>query len=230
MELESEPQNTAAVLLVVGNVVSGQEVNGTIQFQGTFTSLTWTNPQFENWYGFNVGFQSVAPVPEPATWFMMILGFAGVGYMTYRRKRQATALAQSRDQFLLKGRLRAAFLFEVWSRISSSRSLLGCDMKDNKLRQMPLDDLWDLHERIGAILSDKIENEKKKLEQQLNQLASRTTELSPQSPERRPYPKVEPKFRNLNNPSETWSGRGKTPRWLAKLIATGRKLNEFRIQ
>jgi hypothetical protein len=78
---------------VLGNVVSGEEVNGTVQFKGTFTSLTWTNPQFENWYGFNVGFQSVAPVPEPATWFMMILGFAGVGYMTYRRKRQATALA-----------------------------------------------------------------------------------------------------------------------------------------
>ena len=78
---------------VVGNVVSGQEVNGTVQFQGTFTSLTWTNPQSEFWYGFNVGFESVAPVPEPATWFMMILGFAGVGYMTYRRQRRATALA-----------------------------------------------------------------------------------------------------------------------------------------
>jgi len=78
---------------VTGNVVSGREVNGTIQFQGTFTSLTWTNPQYEYWYGFNVGFESVAPVPEPATWFMMILGFAGVGYMTYRRKCQATALA-----------------------------------------------------------------------------------------------------------------------------------------
>lgn len=36
---------------------------------------------------------NVAPVPEPSTWAMMILGFAGVGYMTYRRRRQATALA-----------------------------------------------------------------------------------------------------------------------------------------
>ncbi|UPK02436.1 H-NS histone family protein [Bradyrhizobium sp. 170] len=103
-------------------------------------------------------------------------------------------------------------------------------MKDDKLRQMSLDDLWDLHERIGAILSDKIEDEKKKLEQQLNQLASRVAELSSPSPERRPYPKVEAKYRNPDNPSETWSGRGKTPRWLAKLIASGRKLDEFRIQ
>ena len=36
---------------------------------------------------------NVAAVPEPSTWAMMILGFAGVGYMTYRRRRQAAALA-----------------------------------------------------------------------------------------------------------------------------------------
>jgi len=29
---------------------------------------------------------SVTAVPEPATWAMMILGFAGVGFMAYRRK------------------------------------------------------------------------------------------------------------------------------------------------
>jgi hypothetical protein len=28
----------------------------------------------------------VSPVPEPSTWAMMILGFAGVGFMAYRRK------------------------------------------------------------------------------------------------------------------------------------------------
>ncbi|WOH47740.1 hypothetical protein [Bradyrhizobium sp. sBnM-33] len=38
-------------------------------------------------------------------------------------------------------------------------------MRDSKLKQMSLDDLWDLHERLGAILSDKIEHEKTKLEQ-----------------------------------------------------------------
>jgi hypothetical protein len=28
----------------------------------------------------------VGAVPEPATWAMMILGFAGIGYLTYRRR------------------------------------------------------------------------------------------------------------------------------------------------
>jgi PEP-CTERM motif len=32
-------------------------------------------------------------VPEPSTWAMMILGFAGVGFMTYRRRNQNGALA-----------------------------------------------------------------------------------------------------------------------------------------
>jgi len=103
-------------------------------------------------------------------------------------------------------------------------------MRNSKLSEMSLDELWDLHERVGAILSDRIEDEKKKLEQQLNQLARGVTELSPRSPQRRSYPKVEAKFRNPDNPSDTWSGRGKTPRWLAGLIAAGRKLDEFRIQ
>lgn len=36
----------------------------------------------------------VPPVPEPSTWLMMILGFAGLGYMTYRRaKKSGFALA-----------------------------------------------------------------------------------------------------------------------------------------
>ena len=32
-------------------------------------------------------------VPEPSTWAMMILGFAGVGFMTYRRRKQSNALS-----------------------------------------------------------------------------------------------------------------------------------------
>jgi len=43
-----------------GNVY-GVEVNGTIQFSGTYSSLSWTNPVYEDWYGFTVG----APVPLP---------------------------------------------------------------------------------------------------------------------------------------------------------------------
>lgn len=42
--------------------------------------------------------------------------------------------------------------------------------------------------------------------------------------------KVAPKYRNPGNPKETWSGRGKQPRWLAALVAKGRKPDEFLIK
>jgi len=38
------------------------------------------------------GFETVGAVPEPSTWAMMILGFAGVGFLAYRRRGQGPAL------------------------------------------------------------------------------------------------------------------------------------------
>ena len=40
-----------------------------------------------------VSFDTVSPVPEPSTWAMMLLGFAGVGLIAYRRKSKPAALA-----------------------------------------------------------------------------------------------------------------------------------------
>ena len=36
---------------------------------------------------------TVAAVPEPSTWAMMLLGFAGIGFMAYRRKSKPALLA-----------------------------------------------------------------------------------------------------------------------------------------
>jgi DNA-binding protein H-NS len=38
-----------------------------------------------------------------------------------------------------------------------------------------------------------------------------------------------PKFRNTENPAQTWAGRGKRPNWLKAQLAAGRHLDEFRI-
>ena len=42
--------------------------------------------------------------------------------------------------------------------------------------------------------------------------------------------KVAPKYRNPAKPSETWTGRGKQPRWLAAETAKGRKVEDFLIR
>jgi len=39
-------------------------------------------------YGGNLSVASVTATPEPATWAMMLLGFAGIGFVAYRRRSQ----------------------------------------------------------------------------------------------------------------------------------------------
>jgi hypothetical protein len=60
------------------NILSGNEGNGTIQFLGTFTSISFTVPTNESWHGFTVGVQQV-PVP-PAVWLFGsgLLGLIGI--------------------------------------------------------------------------------------------------------------------------------------------------------
>ncbi|MCD9026744.1 H-NS histone family protein [Luteimonas sp. BDR2-5] len=42
--------------------------------------------------------------------------------------------------------------------------------------------------------------------------------------------KVAPKYRNPDNPRETWSGRGSAPRWLAAQLKKGKKREQFLIK
>ena len=51
-----------------------------------------------------------AAVPEPSTWAMMILGFAGVGFMAYRRSRSQHFGSPDQPTSELRSRLRAAFI------------------------------------------------------------------------------------------------------------------------
>ena len=40
---------------------------------------------------------------------------------------------------------------------------------------------------------------------------------------------VEPRYRNKNNPEDTWTGRGKQPRWLVAELDKGARLEDFLI-
>lgn len=66
--------------------VCGAEGSGVLQFFGNYSSISWTNPVFENYYLVTVGDEGLASgVPESSTWAMMLLGFAGLGYAGYRK-------------------------------------------------------------------------------------------------------------------------------------------------
>jgi DNA-binding protein H-NS len=101
---------------------------------------------------------------------------------------------------------------------------------------MSVDELWQLHEELGQVLSVRLTSEKRELEKRLAQLR-REKEMRQSEPEsrqgapreRRKYPRVFPKYRNPEGPSETWSGRGKQPRWLKAALKAGHRIEEFAI-
>jgi DNA-binding protein H-NS len=102
-------------------------------------------------------------------------------------------------------------------------------MTDSQLEKLPLDDLWQLHERINLILKQRLEDQNRKLQRRLNELGPKFNGSHNDQVARRPYPRVEPKFRNLEDPSETWSGRGRQPRWVITFLAAGRTIDDLRI-
>lgn len=69
---------------VTGSTVTGNEGNGVIQINGTFTTITFTTPEYENYYDFTVGNNVTAatlgasPTPEPGSLSLLGLGLAAV--------------------------------------------------------------------------------------------------------------------------------------------------------
>jgi DNA-binding protein H-NS len=102
-------------------------------------------------------------------------------------------------------------------------------MKAQNLEFMSVDQLWNLHEELVAELSRKIAAEKATLEQRLRKLGLIAIDDKVDR-QRRPYPKVLPKYQNPKNPTETWAGRGKQPRWIRALLRSGKRLDDLRIK
>jgi len=104
------------------------------------------------------------------------------------------------------------------------------------LVSLSVDELWNFRGELDAILTAKIAVEVRELESRIDRLnvvvdnSNRTGKSSKLAKSlRRPYPAVLPKYRNLAPPSETWSGRGRQPRWLRAQLELGKRLEDFKI-
>jgi DNA-binding protein H-NS len=107
-------------------------------------------------------------------------------------------------------------------------------VKHHGLNSLSVDELWTLHEEVAAVLTKKIIAERTQLERQLRHLKGGVVpseyRVGKIGRARRPYPQVYPKYRNPAQPSETWAGRGKQPRWLTAQLKSGKTLEDFKIQ
>lgn len=101
--------------------------------------------------------------------------------------------------------------------------------------KMSLKELLDhetrLSKAIVAARRNDITNARKKLNAMAESLGYKIEDLtgSPRAGKRGNSGKVAVKFRNKDNPEETWTGRGRQPKWLAARLSKGAKLADFAV-
>lgn len=112
-------------------------------------------------------------------------------------------------------------------------------MKAEDLKNLSSEDLQNLKTHIESHLNTRRSGEIREAYRQAEALARGVglslADLVEQGTSRRGRKttgsgnKVEPRYRNPENDTETWTGRGKKPRWLAARIAEGSALEDFLI-
>lgn len=108
-------------------------------------------------------------------------------------------------------------------------------VKKLNLKSLTFEDLLQLRDRVAKILSSRVKSERRELEARLARLNDAKLTLPQMGATRRRSVqgrrgKVAIKYRNPANPSETWTGRGRQPRWMTAAIKAGKKRNNFLIK
>jgi len=74
-------------LTVSGNTLFGQEGSGAVQFDGTYTSISWTAGNQEYWNAITVGAPS--PTPEPGSLVLLGSGLLFLAFVMFRSAKPA---------------------------------------------------------------------------------------------------------------------------------------------
>jgi DNA-binding protein H-NS len=96
------------------------------------------------------------------------------------------------------------------------------------LKSMSVEKLSKLKHQIDAALATRVAGERRALQAELGKL-TRLSDGRMRFKGAGSRGVVPPKYRNPDNPAETWAGRGLKPRWLAAAIKSGKKLEHFAI-
>jgi DNA-binding protein H-NS len=106
------------------------------------------------------------------------------------------------------------------------------NVSSSNLKSMSIDRLCALRDQIDAAISAKVAEERRAVEHKLGNLSRLVGNGARAKGAGRGGVRgaVAPKYRNPENPAETWAGRGLKPRWLATALKAGGKLEDFTIE
>ncbi len=108
---------------------------------------------------------------------------------------------------------------------------MAIDLKTLNHNQL-LDLIEKAKNRQGELVKEKISDLRARIEQMVKKEGFSMDDVFPARGGRRgrKLGTVAPKFRNPGNPAQTWSGRGKRPRWFVDALAAGKKDKDLLIK
>lgn len=111
----------------------------------------------------------------------------------------------------------------------------GITLAKYDVQSLSYKELRDLHARISDEIETRKQAEKSNVQQKVMQLVQSAgfelDDIVGNSPGKSlKGRKIPPKYRNPKKPEETWTGRGRQPKWLAQELARGRSLKSFLIK
>ncbi|WP_343080459.1 H-NS histone family protein [Ostreiculturibacter nitratireducens] len=98
---------------------------------------------------------------------------------------------------------------------------------------MSLKELKELSAKVQKAIVSFEERKKKEalaqIEEKARQLGFTLSELTGDVKPRRKRAAVAPKYANPKDPSNTWTGRGRRPRWVEEALQSGKTLDDLKI-
>ena len=99
-----------------------------------------------------------------------------------------------------------------------------------ELEQYNLEELkslkMDVETAIESFRSRALANAREELEKTAKSMGFKLEEIIEM---RKPRAKVPPKYRNRDEPEQTWTGRGRKPKWVEKALNQGYTLQDLQI-
>lgn len=109
-------------------------------------------------------------------------------------------------------------------------------MNLDKLKDMAIDELVELKQGIDKLISQKQKEQTKDLIEEFKIKAAKLglsieelMGLESNKARKSKGQKVPPKYRNPNDASQTWTGRGRKPLWVEEALKKGKKLDDLAI-
>jgi DNA-binding protein H-NS len=102
-----------------------------------------------------------------------------------------------------------------------------------ELDDLSLDELKVLHARVAKAISSFVDRKKaaplKELDNKARELGFSLAELTGAAPAQRKRASAGPKYANPANSADTWSGRGRKPRWFVEALSAGKSPEDLLI-